>query len=95
MLFCGDQDTYSPYIHRMTSENQSMQLNLNELDSLPQRSEKNTNLRVHCKQQNVLALLNSPAEIYQLKAKNVFNFPKVLWRGNPKKNCVWNPPPHT
>ena len=47
MLFCGDQDTYSPYIHRMTSENQSMQLNLNELDSLPQRSEKNTNLRVH------------------------------------------------
>ena len=32
-----------------------------------------------------LALLNSPTEIYQLKAKNVFNFPKVLWRGNPKK----------
>ena len=47
MLFCGDQDTYSPYIYRMMSENQSMQLNLNELDSLPQRSEKNTNLRVH------------------------------------------------
>ena len=95
MLFCGDQDTYSPYIHRMTSENQSMQLNLNELDSLPQRSEKNTNLRVHWKQQKVLALLNSPTDILSAKSEKCIQFPKVLWRGNPKKNCVWNPPPHT